>query len=88
MSMNFYIKLPPDHEKEKIIHVWVTSVLNGSYDEFFNLLEELTDKGFSHHGIMCLFLHDDTVEEVKERIEDQSSHVLTEPLFAGPICLN
>ncbi len=88
MSMNLYIKLPPDHEKEKMIDIWVDSMLNSSYEEFFDLLDELTDKGFSHHGIMCLFLHDKTLEEVKDRIEAESAHVLTDALFGGPICLN
>lgn len=88
MSMNFYIKLPPDREKEKIVDSWVSGMMEGSYDEFFELVEGLTDMGFSHNGIMCLFLHDDTTEEIKERIEEESSHVLTEALFGGPICLN
>ena len=88
MAMNFYIKLPPEEEREKMIHTWVNGMLEGSYEDFFSLINDLTDKGFTHNGIMCLFLHDNTTEEVKERIEEESSHVLTEAIFGGPICLN
>ena len=87
--MNLVIKLPPKAERDELVDAWINGLLfDHTFTEFNNVMHVLTESGFHHNGIACVFLHDTTTHLVHQRVSKLRPTGWTDAAFKVPICLN
>ena len=87
--MNLIVSMPPSAEREKMLDAWIKVFEDpDEYGHFQNLVGKLIKSGYSHHGITCYLIHEETGKEIRDRLAKRLENPDLEIAFSNAICLN
>ena len=87
--MNLIVSMPPSAEREKMLDAWIRVFENpDEYVHFEKLVGKLIRSGYSHHGITCYLIHEETGKVIRDRLIQKMERPDIEIAFSNPLCLN
>lgn len=87
--MHLTIKLPPKSERDKIVDAYIEGLVQDrSYERLFKSIEELCERGYEKHGIMCMATHRSTFRIIRMKLADIGNKENMDAALAAPISLN